>query len=131
MDTLALFLPFLKCVYCNNPLSTLTKHIIMLQYFYQASQNRNNLFLQQLNIVLIAFDYLNQYNSYIIYTLILIGLIMQLYFRNIKIILYYISLLALYEPLKAFNLLTYWILIKDTKYKNIATYLFLNILFLK
>ena len=74
MDTLALFLPFLKCVYCNNPLSTFTKHIIMLQYFYQASQNRNNLYLQQLNIVLISFDYLNQYDSYIKYILILIGI---------------------------------------------------------
>ncbi len=131
MDTIALILPFLKCIYFDNPLSIWTKHLIIIQYFDQTSQNRNNLYLQQINILLISFDYLIIYRSYVLCILFLFGCMLQLYLRNIKIILYYISILALFEPIKAFNLLMLWIIVKDTRYVNIATYMFLNLLFTK
>jgi hypothetical protein len=127
----SIILPALICLYTLNPLSIITKHVIMLYLYKKTFQDQRLLWLQHVVISMIARDYLFIASSSWVKLAWGCIVIAQYKIRVHRAIAAYLILLLCFDLNRALDLLLMlYISTKCPKFcENILAYLFLQRLF--
>lgn len=141
LNKASILLPLTRCLYFWNPLSTFTRHIIMLYgfYYYVKDDNKTNA-LEHITLVSVAFDcvwVVQRYTTWIAFFCVLCVHVAARLQHPKKIIFYYLFILLFWDIKKWMDMTLMYVVFGNARIvsqydiacNNIITYMFLQRLF--